>query len=570
MSDFLAELEALGYSPDEVAEAIEVMPDIVAEALLPVVAPKKEKPAPPSPLDQALELSSDYRVRPHLKYLSDRLVEAEARLGRGESSYLVVSMPPRMGKSRLVSVESPLWFLRRDPKRKIGMISHDQGLAIQWARTIRRTIEDRGDDLGLAIAKDAGAVAEWETSEGGSVLSRSTGQSVTGRGFNVMIIDDPVKDYAAAHSDTQMEALWSWMIANAISRMEAPYIILVVGTRWHEKDFIGRLLDPAVNADAARWENIVFPAIAEDSDVLGRLPGEPLLSPLVPDESPSEALERWSVLEQQVGGYNWAGLYQQRPAPAKGAIFTASKWRFWTTDPRKVTDDHSVIYLDPYDDRQGPHGETITDDSAEVTRRAGQWLDSWDMAFKGSETSDYVVGQRWMMRGPYRYLIDQVRGRMSFTETIQAVKDFKAGPYGHLVHRILIESAANGEAAMDTLKKSISGIEPVRAKDSKELRARVVTPEHESGHVLLPHPTDPGNSWVNDLISELTNFPRGAHDDQVDALTQALMKLRREVQGSGGISLPSGRVASSLAAKAAPRGGIGSLGGTRLPNRRIR
>lgn len=189
----------------------------------------------------------------------------------------------------------------------------------------------------------------------------------------------------------------------------------------------------------------------------------------------------------------------------------------------------------------------------------GQWLDSWDAAFKGEESSDFVVGQRWVREGGDRFLIAQQRGRWSFTQTLDrmtvwAGSDPITSPYGHLVHTRLIEDAANGPAIIDSLRSKISGLTPVRPDGSKEARARSVSPEIESGNVYLPHPAMSGYEWVTDLVSEFREFPSGAHDDQVDALSQALRRLRGSL--GGGVTVPG-----------AHGDQLPGILGTRLPSR---
>lgn len=492
--------------------------------------PYKHDPVHPtaaSPMEASQQMDDGYRSRPHLDYLSERLTRAVADVEAGESRFLTVSMPPRMGKSSMTSVGMPLWLLRQHPDWKIGLVSHSPTLATSWGRQVRRVVEKHGPEFGLSIAPDAGSVADWQTTAGGGVTSRSApGQSITGLGFKVMLVDDPVKDFASAHSAADRDALWNWWVANAQTRLEPPSLAVVVGTRWHEDDFIGRLLSPEYSPDWRRWEVIAFPALAEGDDVLGRAEGDPLFSPLL-EESREEAVERWEGVRRSMGSYSWASLYQQRPAPAQGAVFDVEWWRYWTTDPAKVTGDGRVV-LAPVDEW-----------------RSGTWLDSWDLAVKDSDTADFTVGQRWVRSGPNRFLVAQKRGRWAFTAQVDEMRawartdDDEVSPYGALVVKRLVEDAANGSAAVEVLRREVAGILPVRPKSSKEVRARAVTPEVESGHVYLPHPTDPGNEWVRDLLSELRNFPNDRHDDQVDALTQALTGLG-DSRGRGGVRVASG------------------------------
>lgn len=552
-------------SPEEYNALIDGLPPAVVEVLARQTGGSALDPRPLSPLAQAQALDAGYRTRPHLTHLSDRLAAAVADVEQGRSRRLVVSMPPRMGKSQLTSVSLPTWLLRTHPNWKIGLISHSPSLAVYWGRQVRRQIEEHSASLGIEIARDAGAAADWQTTRGGGITSRSApGQSITGLGFKVLLIDDIVKDYAAAHSAAGRDALWDWWKANSVTRLEPPALVVVVGTRWHEDDFIGRLLSSEYEGSPADWEVVSFPAFAEADDVLGRRPGDPLLSPII-EETPAEASDRWEDLRTTVGSYMFASLYQQRPAPAQGAIFNTEWWRFWTSDPTLASDDGKVIYLDPE-----------TELAAHTT-----WVDSWDCAFKATDDSDYVVGQRWARKGSRRYLIAQQRGRLSFTQTLEAMRRWGdgQGPYGHRVHTRLVEDKANGTAVIDTLKEQISGLIPVNPTESKTARARAITPECEAGDVLLPYPGQPGHEWVQDLLAELREFDHGLHDDQTDALTQALRRLRTPGRGRfgqpGNQSPPVQRNTTAAAATMTrPIGGNGARpGGPRRANglnRRIR
>lgn len=507
LADFIASL-----TEDEQRFIIAGLDDAERAVLMAEMEKKGRPNPPPNPAGQAAEIDVAYRLQPHLEYLSDRLAQAVADVEAGQSRFLAVSMPPRMGKSTQVSTHLPVWLLRKHPDWRIGLISHSPSLSSAWGRQVRRIVTEYREKLGITIAADAGAVTDWETTAGGAVQSRSVGQSITGLGFRVMLIDDAVKDYAAAHSPKARQALWEWWLSNARTRVEGASLVVVVGTRWHEDDFIGRLLRPDDDEAADNWEVIRFPALAEEDDVLGREPGDPLLSPLA-NETREVALKRWANLRRVVGTYTWSALYQQSPVPSEGLVFLPEWWRFWTTDPELV--DATTVLWDPL-----------------VEGRQGSWLDSWDCTFKASDTSDYVVGQRWVRVDADRFLVAQRRDRLTFTETVSAMLEWEkpdsAGDTGKLVHRRLVEEAANGNAIIDTLKRKIAGLHPVRATSGKEARARAVSPEVESGNVYLPHPSEPGHEWVNGLLEELQRFPSAPHDDMVDALTQGLAGLREQ------------------------------------------
>lgn len=498
--DLVALLATL--SEEQVYDLLESLPEPAARALLDAL-PASQIDLPSNPLEQAVELDEGYRRRDHLEYLASRLEQAVAEVENGQNRRIAISMPPRAGKSTLASQYLPVWLLRRHPEWKIGMVSHEASLSTTWGRAVRRWATEH-PALGIRIAPDAGAAQEWETAEGGGILSRSVGGSITGRGFKVLLLDDLIKDFGAAHSEVLRQSVWDWWLSTASTRLEPPALVIAIGTRWHEDDFIGRLLSSDHEGDPDEWEVISFPALAEEDDVLGRAPGEPLLTPLV-DETPEEALIRWEGVKRDVGSYVWSALYQQRPAPAKGAIFDMSWWRYWTSDPARANGE-DVVYLP----------------NVGVPQSGDTWVESWDMAFKDTKSSDYVVGQRWVRRGSLRILTAQVRGRWSFTATLPQVRGFSAQ---HVPARI-VEDKANGTAILDVLRSEIDGLIPVSPKDGKEVRARAVTPTIEARNVLLPHPSEPGCEWVTDLLTETRNFPTGAHDDMVDALTQALNRLK--------------------------------------------
>jgi hypothetical protein len=153
-------------------------------------------------------------------------------------------------------------MLRRHPEWKIVMTAHDGGLTSGWARSLRRTIEDK-PELGIALARDGGAGSQWETLEKGGVFATSVRGALTGRGARVMIIDDPVKDFVDAHSVAARQTLWDWWLSVAQTRLEPPYLVIAVMTRWHEDDFIGRLFSEDYEGDPRDWEKISLPAIAD-------------------------------------------------------------------------------------------------------------------------------------------------------------------------------------------------------------------------------------------------------------------------------------------------------------------
>lgn len=533
--DELATLLA-SLTEEELAELVDDLPAEVVSVLADSFTTADVATVPDSPLSQAQALDPMFVPVAHLRYLAARVVAALRRVEAGESVYIAVTMPPRTGKTTTLSKWLPVWALRLHPDWPILLTSHSPTLVTSWGRTIRRLFTAR-PDLGVHIASDAGAASEWETTAGGSVVSRSLGGDITGRGAKLLVIDDPHKGLAEAHSEVARNKVWDWWTGDAFTRLDrGGHLVIVVMTRWHEDDLIGRLLSREHEGNPEDWEVISFPAIAEEADVLGRNPGDPLISPQAPNETREEALSAWAKIKAAVGSYVWAALYLCRPAPSKGQIFDVSWFRYWTINEANVTDDGKVVYLNPL--APPPEGQPM-----------GRWLDSWDMAFKAKEDSDFVVGGRWLMRGANRYLIQQFRGRITFTATVAKMREWASRDgTGAYVYERLVEDKANGTAVIDTLKEEIAGIIAIDPTTSKIARARSVTPDAEAGNVLLPYPGDPGNEWVTDYLAEFRSFPTGAHDDQVDQTVQALRRMRGPRTGS--VTVP-GRVGTPTGSKLA-------------------
>jgi predicted phage terminase large subunit-like protein len=366
--------------------------------------------------------------------------------------------------------------------------------------------EDDTVDLGLRVASDNGAVAKWSLAgHKGSVKSVGIFSGLTGRPVDMLFIDDPVKSEDEANSETYRKRVLSFWQSVGLTRLAPGAPVIVIATRWHEKDLIGEL---ASGPDKDRWRVINVPAQADhdpgkgEADPLGREPGEYLASARDTDVAQRD----WEGTKIGVGSRVWNALYQGRPSPAEGGIFKRHHWRRYDA-PLWIEEDGVC---------------TVTGEADEV-------IMSWDMTFKASKTSDYVVGQVWLRRGANVYLLDQVRRRMTFTETAAAVEALVA-KWPQAAAK-LVEDKANGTAILDVLKAKMPGLIAINPKESKEARASAISPFVEARNVFLPTPEI--RPWIEDLIEEAAAFPNGAHDDQVDALTQALQRLLvRGGQGS--------------------------------------
>jgi len=427
---------------------------------------------------------------PHLE-LTCRTLEA---VERGDLRRLIVTMPPRHGKSMTVTETFPAWFLGRHPDARVIEVSYSDALSRDFGERARRKIEEFGPELfGVTLDRGRADKSDWGIDgRRGGMVSAGIGGAITGKGADLMIIDDPVKNRQEADSETYRERLWSEWRSTLSTRLHPGGRVVVVLTRWHEDDLAGRLVD----REPGRWEVLNLPAVAEEGDPLGRAEGEALW----PERFDAEALRE---IRTTVGSRDWAALYQGHPSPAEGSILRRGWWRTYPLPPG---------------------------DAALGMERIVQ---SWDCAFKDADTADYVVGQVWGRKGPNAYLLDQVRARMDFPSTVRAVKGLSA-KWPRCTAK-LIEDKANGTAVLQTLKREIPGLIPVEPEGGKVARANAVAPFIEAGNVFLPDPQHA--PWIHDFVEECAAFPGGRHDDQVDAMSQALgwlMQRRTSKLISGG------------------------------------
>jgi predicted phage terminase large subunit-like protein len=438
-----------------------------------------------SPGQLAAALDHRTRQTPALQAIDRFLMEIAATPdGRG-----VITMPPQEGKSTRVAKDFVLWELTTNPEMRVVIASYGQALANRNGRAIRNTINAH-PELGLSLAPDAGAVHEWQLAgHDGGTLSVGIGAGVTGRPADLLIIDDPIKDRKEADSATYRDAVWDWWTDSAATRLAPGAPVVVILTRWHEDDLAGRLL---AAEDGKLWRVLNIPAQAEDNDPLGRAPGEYMVS------ARGRTTKQWEAIKVRSGSRTWNALYQGSPTTPAGDVFHRDWWQYYDTPIWLVRDDGSRIVVD-YDDM----------------------LISWDMAFKGNDTSDYVAAGVWMRRGADAFLLDRVNKRMDFVATLREF-EMLAARWPQAVLK-LVEDKANGPAVIASLTRKVPGIVPEEPHGGKEARAAAVAPLVEAGNVYLPHPDLA--PWVYDYVDQLAAFPTARHDDEVDQTTQALNRL---------------------------------------------
>jgi predicted phage terminase large subunit-like protein len=410
----------------------------------------------------------------HIRYIAERLERVHSRGGQR----LIIEVPPRHGKSTLSTKIFPAWYIGNNPSKRVITASSTTNLATSFSRYTRNIFREFAPKVfGEEIAPDSKGSARWDLKgRSGGMLAAGVGKQISGFGADVLLIDDATRNAEEAYSQTSRDKVWTWYVNDARTRLHSGGSIVIIGTRWHEDDIIGRALDDSDE----KWERIRLPALSEgEGDLLGRPEGKALWPSMFDLDYFRAPMKETNV---------WHALYQQNPIPIGGGIIKRDWVRYYDCLPEDST----------------------------------SYLQSWDMTFKKTSKGSYVVGQVWCRDKANFYLVDQVRKRCNFADTLESVKTM-IGKWPKC-NRILVEDKANGPAIISMLKQDIPGVIAVKADASKEARLRSVEPYFEAGNVFFP---EPGKfDWVDELVAEVTSFPGCKYDDQVDAMSQALSKYR--------------------------------------------
>jgi predicted phage terminase large subunit-like protein len=413
----------------------------------------------------------------------DAIARQLERIASGEIRRLIITMPPRSMKSIAASVAFPAYLLGRDPTKQIVAVSYSDVLAEHLALKCLEVMESpwyRAAFPGTRLARGRMRRADFATTRGGGRFSTSIGGTLTGRGGNIILIDDPHKPEDAT-SEVKRTAVLDWFKSTLLSRQNDPATsaIVLIQQRVHEEDLAGMLLA------SGGWTHLDLPAIAEEPQVIDLGRRGTLIRPsghLLHPERLSQAVldERRSEL----GSYLFAAQYQQRPAPLGGGLV---KWNWFKT------------YLEP-----------------PIPASGDRIVQSWDTASKADEANDWSVCTTWRVRGRYAWLLDVHRVRLEFPELRRLIPALAGRWQAKL---ILIEEAGSGVQLLQDLRHggghSIRGLVP---KDDKPTRLLSVSHLIEGGQVAVPHDAP----WLAEFQREVTLFPNGKYDDQVDSLTQFL------------------------------------------------
>jgi predicted phage terminase large subunit-like protein len=428
----------------------------------------------------------------HLDVIAAKL----AAVRRGESKRLIINLPPRSLKSLLASIAFPAWCLGHDPSAQILCVSYAQDLADKLARDCRSIMMSEWYRrlFPTRLAAHRQAVQEFITTRQGYRLATSNGGVLTGRGADIILIDDPLKPEEAL-SDAQRQAANEWYDHTLYSRLNDKRngVIAIIMQRLHEDDLVGHVLEQEA------WDVVRFPAIAEEDEshaietIWGlrnftRRRGEALH----PEREPLDTLDR---IRRTTGEYNFAGQYQQSPAPLGGGLVKQEWFKFYGEKDRPESFDRIV--------------------------------QSWDTANKVTELSDFSVCTTWGIKSKNLYLLSVLRKRLEYPALKRAVRE-QQSLFNATV--VLIEDKASGTQLIQELcVDGCSAVTAYKPECDKIMRLHAQTGVIESGFVYIPE-TAP---WVAEYLHEMTVFPKGKHDDQVDSTAQFLDWFQKPMKSWG-------------------------------------
>lgn len=390
---------------------------------------------------------------------------------------LVISCPPQHGKSLTVTETFPSYYIGKYPDKRCIIACYNDDFAGKFGRRNKAKIDEYGSPIfNIRLKKASGRDMEVQGHEGG-IITRGIMSGITGNAGDLILIDDPVKNRMEADSQTYRDRLWEEWENSIMTRTQAGTKIILIQTRWHEDDLAGRVI-----ARENYVEVVNIPVEAEENDILGRPVGDALCPEIGKDNKWLQDFKQ----RYADGKRAWNALYMGRPTSAEGNIFKREWWKYYTKLPEKLP----LIGI------------------------------SVDATFKDSDTSDFVAIEVWgKLNGDY-YLLDLIKKRMDFPETLKAIRHM-ASKYPQK-HSILVEDKANGSAIISMLRHEIEGIIPITPQESKVARANAITGIVEGGNVYLPEYAD----FTGEFVEEFASFPNGAHDDLVDACTQFINKFK--------------------------------------------
>ena len=417
-----------------------------------------------------------------------RMARAFERVASGKSKRLIINMPPRHTKSEFASYLLPAWFLGKYPGKKVIQTSHTAELAVGFGRKVRNLVDSEvyGQIFpGVALQSDSKAAGRWNTNSGGDYFAIGVGGAVTGKGADILIIDDPHSEQEAALAEVNPEIYdktYEWYTSGPRQRLQPGGAIVVVMTRWSKKDLTGQVLKSAAQRSGEEWEVIEFPAIL------------PSGNPLWPE---FWSINELSALKNELPNQKWMAQYMQNPTSDVSAIVKREWWQIWEKD-------------------EPPSCEFV--------------LQSWDTAFEKTNRADYSACTTWGVfyqpddagiTQANIILLNAFRQRMEFPLLKKkAVEEFKEWE----PDSIIIEKKASGAPLIYEMRAMgipVQEFTPSKGND-KISRLNAVSDIFASGRVWIP-----GTQWAEEVVDEVASFPGGEHDDYVDSVSMALMRFRK-------------------------------------------
>ena len=423
-----------------------------------------------------------------------RMAKAFERVARGECKRLIINMPPRHTKSEFASYLLPAWFLGNFPEKKVIQTSHTAELAVGFGRKVRNLVDqDVYTEIfpGVGLQQDSKAAGRWNTNKGGDYFAIGVGGAVTGKGADILIIDDPHSEQEAAMAASNPDVydkVFEWYTSGPRQRLQPGGAIVIVMTRWAARDLTGQVIKSAAQRSGEEWEVIEFPAIL------------PSGNPLWPQFWSLEELE---ALREELPNSKWQAQYQQNPVGNESAIVKRDWWKWWEKDDPPVCE-----YI----------------------------LQSWDTAFEKNNRADYSAGTTWGIFNceednfaPNIILLNTYKKRVEFPELKRDVlREYNE----YEPDSLIVEKKASGAPLIYDLRAMgipVQEYTPGKGQD-KIARLNSVSDIIASGKVWVPQ-----TRWAEELVDEVAAFPSGEHDDLVDATTLALMRFRQ----GGFLRLPS-------------------------------
>jgi len=442
-------------------------------------------------------MQPDYKVGRHHRILADQLMALE----NGVKDRVCVNIPPRHGKSQLVSIFYPAWFLGRNPNKKVMMVSHTTDLAVDFGRKVRNLIASEAYNEifpEVALAVDSKSAGRWNTNFGGEYFACGIGSALAGRGADLLLVDDPHSEQDVINGNFSVfEKAYEWFTFGARTRLMPGGRVAIVQTRWHMDDLTGRVTkDMVKNELADQYEIVEFPALldAEDDD------GKPITKPLWPEFFDLTALERTKA---SMPAFQWNSQYQQKPTAEEASIVKREWWGRW-----------------PHD--QPPHVEYLImslDAAAEKHNRADYTaLTTWGVFFNEDENAHHLI------------LLDSIKKRLEFPELKQLSMDeyTKWEP-----DAFIVEKKSAGTAIYQEMRRMglpVQEYTPHRGTGDKLARLNSVADIIASGMAWVP-----STRWADELVEEIAGFPFMSNDDLVDSTVMALLRFRQ----GGFIRLPT-------------------------------